>query len=303
MAIELRHLRYVIAVAETGQLTQAAARLHVAQPALSQSIRHVEQELGTPLFDRHPRGVTVTPAGEVFVAHARAAVASSEAAITTARQTARTAVDQLVLGFINGGLGPAEPLINAFGAAHAEIAVVVREVSFVQQVDWLVDGTVDAMVMCPGPPFPEFECIPLSYTAPYVFVADSHRLAPRTELRFADIADETYLRMAEGMPEWWADIWLLTAQRGRPPKTGRHASGTVNESLAAVLSGEVVVIAPEFFIPPTPIPGVAAIRLLDIDPIAVELVYLRDRAARATRQLAAVARSLTPLEPPGMSAV
>ena len=302
MAIELRHLRHVIAVADTGQLTQAAARLHIAQPALSQSIRHVEQELGTPLFDRHPRGVTVTPAGEVFVVHARAAVASSEAAITTARQTARTAVDQLVLGFINGGLGPAEPLINAFGAAHAEIAVVVREVSFAQQVDWLVDGTVDAMVMCPGPPFPEFECIPLSYTAPCVFMADSHRLASRTELRFADIADETYLQMAEGLPQWWTDIWLLNAQRGRPPKTGRHASGTVNESLAAVMSGEVIVIAPAFLIPPTPLPGVAAIPLLDIDPIAVELVYLRDRAARATRQLAAVARSLTPCEPPGMPA-
>jgi DNA-binding transcriptional LysR family regulator len=230
-------------------------------------------------------------------------VASSEAAITAARQTARTAVDQLVLGFINGGLGPAEPLINAFGAAHSEIAVVVREVSFALQVDWLVDGTVDAMVMCPGPPFPEFECIPLSYSAPCVFLADSHRLASHAELRFVDIADETYLQMAEGLPEWWADIWWLTAQRGRPPKTGRHASGTVNESLAAVMSGEVIVIAPAFFIPPTPIPGVSAIPLLDVGPLAVELVYLRDRAARATRQLAEVARNLSPVEPPGVPGV
>jgi DNA-binding transcriptional LysR family regulator len=296
MAIELRHLRYLIAAAESGQLTRAAARLHLAQPALSQSILHVEQEIGTPLFDRHPRGVTLTPAGQVFLEHARAAVASSEAAITAARQTARATADQLVLGFINGGLGPAEPLLNAFAAAHGEIAVMVREVSFAHQVDWLMDGTVDAMVMCPGPPFPEFECIPLSHTAPCVFVAESHRLAPRTELRFADIADETYLQMAEGLPEWWADLWLLTAQRGRRPKTGRHTSGTVNESLAGVLSGEVIVIAPAFFMSPTPIPGVRAIPLLDVDPFDVELVYLRDRAASATRQLAAVARTLTPVE-------
>ncbi|MGH2891878.1 MAG: LysR family transcriptional regulator, partial [Solirubrobacteraceae bacterium] len=297
MAIELRHLRYMIAVAESGQLTQAAARLHLAQPALSQSIRQVERELGTPLFDRHPRGVTLTAAGEVFLEHARAAVASSEAALTAARQTARAAADQLVLGFINGGLTLAEPLLNAFGAAHGEIVVVVREVSFAHQVDWLEDGTVDAMVMCPGPPFPKFECIPLSHTAPCVFIAESHRLALRTDLRFVDVADETYLRMAEGVPEWWADLWLLTAQRGRRPKTGRHSSGTVNESLAGVLSGEVVVIAPAFFIPPTPIPGVRAIPLRDVDPIAVELVYLRDRAARPTRQLADVARTLAPVEP------
>ena len=298
MAIELRHLRYVIAVAESGQLTRAAARLHVAQPALSQSILRIEQEISTPLFDRHPRGVTLTPAGEVFLEHARAAVASSEAALTAARQTARAAADQLVLGFLNGGLTIAEPLLNAFGAAHGEIAVVVREVSFAHQVDWLEDGTVDAMVMCPGPPFPKFECIPLSHSSLCVFVAESHRLAGRSEVRFADVDDETYLRNADGLPDWWSDIWWLTAQRGRRPKTGRHSSGTVNESLAGVLSGEVIVVAPTFFIPPTPIPGVRTIPLLDVPSPDVELVYLRDRAARPTRQLADVTRTLGPVEPP-----
>src|ERR1700742_2480262 len=101
MAIELRHMRYVIAVAETGQLTRAAARLHIAQPALSQSLRRLERDVGTALFDRHPRGVDLTPAGAAFLAQARFAVAAADAAISAARQAVRLDADRLVLGFIN----------------------------------------------------------------------------------------------------------------------------------------------------------------------------------------------------------
>jgi DNA-binding transcriptional LysR family regulator len=294
MAIELRHMRYAIAVAETGQLTRAAARLHIAQPALSQSILRLEQEVGTTLFERHPRGVTPTPAGEAFLERARSAVAASDAAISAARRTMLTTADQLVLGFIPGLLTPAQPLLTAFAAAHEEIAVVPREMSFAHQTDWLLDGTTDAAVLCPGPPLPEFESTPISRTSLCVFVADSHHLATRTELRFADIADDTYIQTGSGVPEWWADIWWLTAQRGGRPRTGRHISSTINESLAAVLSGEVVVVAPALFVLATPIPGVSAIPLIDVEAPNIELVHLRNGPTRATRQLAALARALHP---------
>lgn len=291
-------MRYVIAVAETGQLTRAAARLHIAQPALSQSVQRVEQEIGTALFERHPRGVIPTPAGEAFLEHARAAVTASDAAINAARQTMRTASDQLVLGFINGGLALAEPLLSAFAVAHDDIKVVVREVSFASQVDWLIDRTVDAAVLCPGPPSDEFVSIAIASTSLCVFVSDRHHLASRTELRYADVADETYLAKATGLPDWWADIWWLTARRGGRPKIGRHTSGTVNESLAGILSGEIICVSPTFFIPPIPIPGVRAIPLIDIDAPDVELVHLRNHPPRATEQLAAVARVLKPQAAP-----
>jgi DNA-binding transcriptional LysR family regulator len=292
MAIELRHMRYAIAVAETGQLTRAAARLHIAQPALSQSIVRLEREIGTPLFDRHPRGVTPTPAGEAFLEYARAAVASSDAAIASARQTVRTTADQLVLGFMNGVLTPAQPLLSAFAAAHDDINVVVRELSYANQIDSLRDGTVDAAVLCPGPPLPEFESIPISRTSLCVFVSESHHLARRTELRFADITDETFLGVSPGVPDWWVDIWWLTAQRGGRPRTGRHTAGTIHESLAGVLSGEVIVVSPAFFVLDTPIPGVSAIPLVDVNAPAVELVHLRNHTTPATEQLVAVSRTL-----------
>lgn len=287
-------MRYAIAIAETGQLTRAAARLHIAQPALSQSIVRLEREIGTPLFDRHPRGVTPTPAGEAFLEHAREAIASSDAAIASARQTVRTTADQVVLGFMNGVLTPAQPLLSAFAAAHEDAALALRELSFAQQIDSLVDGTVDAAVLCPGPPLPEFESIPIGRTSLCVFVSESHHLASQTELRVADITDEIYLGVSPGLPDWWVDIWWLTVQRGGPARTGRHTAGTLHESLAAVLSGEVIVVAPAFFVLDTPIPRVSAIPLVDIDALPIELVYLRNRPTRATARLAAVARTLQP---------
>jgi DNA-binding transcriptional LysR family regulator len=291
MAIELRHLRHVIAVAETGQLTRAAARLHLAQPALSQSIARVEREVGSPLFDRHPQGMNLTPAGEAFVEHARRAVMASEAAVTAARQQARGATGRLVFGFLDGGPSLADSLLKSFAAAHPEIEVVVQQVSFTRQVDAIRDGTVDAAVLCPGPPDPDLESIPIATPKLLVFLADSHRLATRTSLRFADVDDETYLSQAPGIPDWWMDIWWLTQQRGARPKVSRHSSRTVNESIAGILTGEVIVISPGFFVPPYPIPGITTIPLIDVEAPNVELVYQPQRATRSAQLLAEIARN------------
>jgi DNA-binding transcriptional LysR family regulator len=291
MAIELRHLRHVIAVAETGQLTRAAARLHIAQPALSQSIARVEREIGSPLFDRHPQGVDLTPAGKAFVEHARRAVTAGEAAVTAARQQARSASDRLVFGFLDGGPSLADSLLKSFTTAHPEIEVAVQQVSFTQQTDAILDGTVDAAVLCPGPPDPTLESIPIATPQLVVFLADSHHLATRTSLRFADIDQETYLSQAPGIPDWWMDIWWLTKQRGARPKVSRHSSRTVNESIAGILTGEVIVICPDFFVPPYPIPGITTIPLIDVQAPNVELVYQPQHATRATQLLAQHARS------------
>lgn len=290
MAIELRHLRHVIAVAETGQLTRAAARLHIAQPALSQSIARVERAVGAPLFERHPHGVTITPAGEAFVEHARHAVAAGEAAVTAARKQARSTAERLVFGFLDGGPSLADPLLKQFTSAHPQIEVVVRQISFARQVDAILDGTVDAAVLCPGPPDPTFESIPLVTPKLVVFVAATHRLASRSTLRFSDIDDETYLAQGPGLPEWWMDIWWLTERRGRRPRVSRHSSSTVNESIAGILTGEVIVVSPDFFVPAYPIPGIATIPLIDVEAPNVELVYQPQHATRATKLLVKTAR-------------
>src|SRR5688572_24468244 len=101
--MELRHLRYFVAVAETGSLTEAAeSRLHTSQPSLSRQIRDLEIEVGAQLLVRGPRGVTLTPAGRVFLDHARLAILQAEEAIAAARRAVRPIKASFAVGFLTG---------------------------------------------------------------------------------------------------------------------------------------------------------------------------------------------------------
>src|SRR6202048_1526671 len=102
-AMELRHLRYFIAVAEEGSLTFAAEkRLHTAQPSLSRQIRDLEYEVGVQLMSRSVRGIELTPAGNAFLDHARLALAQVDAAVEAAGRAAQPARKTFAIGFPNG---------------------------------------------------------------------------------------------------------------------------------------------------------------------------------------------------------
>src|SRR3984893_3366588 len=131
MTFRRGQLRYFVTVADEGQMTRAAHKLHHAQPALPQAIAQLESELGLVLLERHARGVTMTPAGEAFLPKARAAIADTDDALRTADALVRAASATMDVGFI----GPA-PMVNApelFGAfadAHPDAKVSFRELPF-----------------------------------------------------------------------------------------------------------------------------------------------------------------------------
>ena len=101
--MELRHLRYFVAIAETGSLTEAAQRrLHTSQPSLSRQIRDLEKQVGCELLDRGTRGVELTAAGRAFLDHARLALIQADAAIEAARRAAPSGKQRFALGFLTG---------------------------------------------------------------------------------------------------------------------------------------------------------------------------------------------------------
>src|SRR5258708_39293707 len=101
--MELRHLRYFIAVAEAGSLTVAAQRkLHTTQPSLSRQIRDLEDDVGAQLLTRSARGIELTPAGRAFLDHARLGLSQVEAATEAARRVARPAKPWFAMGFLTG---------------------------------------------------------------------------------------------------------------------------------------------------------------------------------------------------------
>jgi LysR family hca operon transcriptional activator len=146
------HLRYFVAVAEEGQMTRAARRLHIAQPALSHAIAQLEADVGVELLARHARGVTLTPAGEVFLAKARTAVAAWEDAVQTASSLARERRGTVEFGFVGAAPGLDSPgALEAFSRAHPHIELLYRELPFpsASTAAWLED--VDVAV-CTRPP-------------------------------------------------------------------------------------------------------------------------------------------------------
>src|ERR1700761_6842991 len=126
--IELRHLRYFVAVAEELHFGRAAARLHVAQPPLSQQIRQMEERLGHPLFERTSRAVRLTAAGEVFLERARRTLRTLQDDIEEARSVGRGEEGLLRVGFIGSAMYTHLPqVLGAYHRRHPRVQFQIRE--------------------------------------------------------------------------------------------------------------------------------------------------------------------------------
>ena len=155
--MELRHLRYFVAVAHEGHVTRAAEKLHMQQPPLSQQIRALEREIDAALFVRHPRGVALTDAGRSFLVDAEAILAQAEHAKIRARRTARGEVGRIAVGFTTSA--PFHPLvaraIREFRAKRPDVSFVLEESSSADMVSGLRDGRLDVAFIRSGLVDPE----------------------------------------------------------------------------------------------------------------------------------------------------
>src|SRR5947207_3226573 len=144
--MELRHLRYFVAVAEAGSLTVAAERqLHTSQPSLSRQIRDLENQVGAQLLRRSARGIELTPAGRAFLDHARLVLSQVEAAAEAARRVAHPAKPCFVMGFLTGQeLTWMPEALQILRDELANIDVMISSQYSPQLASALVKGTVDA---------------------------------------------------------------------------------------------------------------------------------------------------------------
>jgi DNA-binding transcriptional LysR family regulator len=176
--MELRHLRYFVAIAEEQNFSRAAERLWVAQPGLSTQIRRLEEELGTKLFERHARGVDLTDAGRVFLERARTALAAAEDALATGRDLEFGLVGAIRLGLATGApsqLGPS--LLERFGASRPHVEITVVESHGGTLVRELRDGHLDALIAPSAFGSAELHRISLGTEPWVVLVGRGHRLA------------------------------------------------------------------------------------------------------------------------------
>src|SRR3954454_23143131 len=144
--MELRHLRYFVAVAEERHITRAAERLGIQQPPLSQQIRALEAELGAPLLRRHPRGVELTQAGEVLLTEARTVLEQVERAVTATRRAGRGEAGRIGLGFTSSAsFHPLVPaMVRAYRDAYPLVALSLEESGTSELVEALLHQRLDA---------------------------------------------------------------------------------------------------------------------------------------------------------------
>jgi DNA-binding transcriptional LysR family regulator len=197
--MELRQLRYFVAVAEEGSQTRAAARLHIAQQSLSQQIRTLEAQLGVTLFVRSSRGAELTRAGEVLLRESRPVLAQAERAIEAVRQAGRGPLRVGFLSSVANYVMP--PVVRAFRARHPDVTLHVEDVAIATLVERLRAGELDAGLSRP-PHVDDLETEVVLREPVAAVLPEGHPLAGRSEITLSDLA---------------GDPWVLTPRASWPP--------------------------------------------------------------------------------------
>jgi DNA-binding transcriptional LysR family regulator len=275
-----RQMHYLVTIAEEGQLTAAARRLKVAQPALSQAISQMEAELGVELLERKHRGVKLTPAGAAFLLKARVALAAEADAVQTAEALARAHRGEITIGFV----GPPPAIITpqpfaALSESHPQAQVSFRDLPFPHGATraWLAD--VDVAFSHPPESEAGLDIQPVR-TEPRAVVAQrSHRLAGRKELAVTDVLDETFVSYHRDVQRRWAGFHSLDDHRGAAPEhTTKDHAFTSLEMLGIISTSPGITTVPyaDAKLAQRVVPHIAAIPLHDANPAVVSLTWRRD---------------------------
>jgi DNA-binding transcriptional LysR family regulator len=211
--MELRHMRYFVAVAEERSFTRAAARLHLAQPSLSRQIRDLEDELGVTLLQRGKGGINLTAAGSEYLTQARKLLADSASAVRTTQAAGRSEGRQLVIGSVEPALdsGLLATILKTFSAAHPDVRVETREYVSLEQHRHIAARELDAgFVYRPPEDVELFDSFIVAENGHVAAIPANHRLAQKRELFLRDLAGEPFVQF----PRWlWPERIDAIAQK------------------------------------------------------------------------------------------
>jgi len=291
--VELRQLRYFVTVAEELHFSRAAARLHLAQSALSAQIRRLETEIGGPLLVRSTRRVTLTPAGEALLAEGRAILAAADG--TLARVTALARGEQRAL--VIGALGPVpgavlSPLLARFGARWPQVRVEVRAMDFSEGVHGLRDGRIDLAFLYAPLHEPDVELVPVLCEARVVVLPRAHPLARREALRPSDLRGETFVVQPDAWPQEWRDFWTLVDELGYRPPTSPYVGQNIEDWLHLIGRGEGIDTCPAIIARYYSWPEVAFVPLAGAAPAVLGLARRSDAADPLIDDFVALAREV-----------
>ena len=248
--MELRHLRYFVALAEELHFGRAAARLGISQPPLSQQIKILEDLLSVRLFNRTNRRVELTQAGRFFLAEARATLERAERAVSVATRAQRGELGELRIGMF-----PSAPLLARIGDAiltfrrnHPGVQLVLNEIESHQQTQGLMEGREHVAIVrsAAAPALPEELQVTELIREPFrVMMRSDHPLAQRRKIPIGALAQESFVfygdRMGKTLPH---QVHVLCRSAGFEPRIGQLANGNATIT-GLVAAGLGIAVVPE----------------------------------------------------------
>jgi DNA-binding transcriptional LysR family regulator len=246
--MELRHLRYFVAVAEELNVTRAAARLRVAQPSLSSQIKDLEEELQTALFERGRTGVQLTRAGKAFYLRARSILAQATEAANEARTAAGAITGTLVLGFPSGlHLNYLAPAIENFRQQHPKVEFDYFHGLPHQQLKALRETRLDAAFITLPAPLEGLAHQVVWRVFFQVALPRKHRLAKQRSFVLADLRGEDFVFCTrESRPEFYDEFFRHCANAGFRPRVVKEVGGYPTNMLGLISVGLGLSVLPYF---------------------------------------------------------
>jgi DNA-binding transcriptional LysR family regulator len=286
MDVDMRLLRYFRTVAEEGNLTRAAARLYVSQPALTKQIRHLEDQLGATLFERSKSGMALTGPGKALAEAVPGLVDAWDRAERAVRAAEAEQSKVLRVGFLASAANEkTQDIIAAFRALRPEWRVEMRQASWGAPIEGLVAGEVEAAFMrLPFPSQEDFQLLPLLTEPRCVAMAANHSLAQRESLRFEELLDEPVVA-APGAAGAFRDHWIAAEARGDHPVKVGAVTEHPDDWLSAIANGDGIALAPESASRYYARPDIAYRQVEGVGPSTVALAW--PKAASPTSALAA----------------
>lgn len=266
--LTLRHLRCFVVLAEELHFARAAERLHLSQPALSQTLKQMERETGLRLLNRTTRRVELTAEGAALRDDALHVLGEFDALVERAHETAAGRRGTLRVGFTIGAAVDLVPrILREYAAAYPDVKVELTEFDFSEPDAGLDDDRSDVAIVRPPIEAEGVRLATLTTEPRVACLPDSHRLADRDEISIAEILDEPIIGApGEGV---WRDYWLACDYRdGKPPPVVAEVA-TFETELQAVASGRGISITAEAAARFYARPGIRFPRIADIAPCEV----------------------------------
>ncbi len=277
--MELRQLRYFVAVAEELHFARAAARLLIASPSLSQQIKTLERSLSVTLFERSSTGVSLTPAGAQLLPLARATLAAAEELLDTAQRISHERATVLRLGFLAFALtAPSRRLLTEFGRTAPDVSVQMRQYEWDDPSAGLLAGDTDAAFV--RPPFTgddRLQMLELDADVLLAVLPEGHELAGAESVSAARLAQEPWLEADVVKDPVFARFWYFTDLRDAGSGAAvRSRAGTVEEWLAEIAFGRGVNVVPAGMAEGYRRPGLVFVPVADAPPSRLVLAWRRD---------------------------